>query len=155
MKKIVFVAAVLLLSFTAVPSFAETVSADDVSVYLLKRWVSEKYGCKIDDDGDLILNKDGGKIFVTVKKKQKMVRIFSIFGAYEKRSINEMIKLANRFNDKKIFLRVSINPESGSSWCDHYIVYNGGLNSKNFIETVDWFIALEKSWNDFVVNNGD
>ena len=84
-----------------------------------------------------------------------MVRIFSIFGAYEKRSINEMIKLANRFNNKKVFLRVFINPESGSSWCDHYIVYNGGLNSKNFIETVDWFIALEKSWNDFVVNNGD
>ena len=155
MKKIVFVAAVLLLSFTAVPSFAETVSADDVSVYLLKRWGSEKYGCKIDDDGDLVLNTDGGKIFVTVQKKLKMVRIFSIFGAYEKRSINEMIKLANRFNDKKIFLRVSINPESGSSVCDHYIVYNGGLNSTNFMETVDWFIALKKSWNDSVVNNGD
>ena len=155
MKKIVFVAAVLLLSFTAVPSFAETVSADDVSVYLLKRWASEKYGCKIDDDGDLVLNTDGGKIIVTVKKKQKMVRIFSIFGAYEKRSINEMIKLANRFNNKKVFLRVFINPESGDSWCDHYIVYNGGLNSTNFMEIVDWFIALKKSWNDFVVNNGD
>ena len=153
MKKFVSIAILCICTLFTTASFADNAAADDVSIPLLKEWASEKYGCKIDSDGDLILNTTNGKTIVSVIKKAKLVRICSIYTPYEKRTRREMIDLANKFNAQKRFLRIAIG-EKNQQFCDYYVVYNGGLNSTNFMEVLDWFVNLEKSWNSFVVNNG-
>lgn len=137
-------------SFSAL---AAEVPASRVSVDLLRDWASEKWGTKIDKDGDLVLTIEGNKVFVSVIPKVKLIRIYTIFSAYEKRSKAEMILLANKFNDGKRFLRVCIT-DSGASVCDYYLIYNGGLNSTNFFEAVDWFRVMEQDWCDFAIKGG-
>ena len=154
MKRIILSALLCICALSSFRGFAAEASADDVSVYLLKDWVSEKYGCKIDQDGDLILNGDSGKIIVSVIRKARLIRLHSFYSAYKKRSITEMKLLANKFNDAKRILRVCINL-NGTSVCDYYIIYNGGLNSQNFLKTLDWFANLENDWVNYVINGGD
>lgn len=84
-----------------------------------------------------------------------MIRIWSGFSSYDKRSTAEMIHLANKFNDEKIFLRVSVDPEDGSSVCEYYMTYAADLNSDSLDETIKIFFVLKKSWNEFVINGGD
>ena len=47
------------------PCFAETVSADDVSIGVIKGWLSEKYGCKITEGGELIVRYTDEGVFLT------------------------------------------------------------------------------------------
>ena len=155
MKKIILLALLCIGSVFAFHAPAAEAEADEVSIPLLKRWASEKYGCKVDKDGDLMLNSDNGKFFVSVIGKAKLIRIFSLFAAEEGRSRSEMRSLANKFNDSKRFLRVAVDESDGSVTCDYYIVYDGGLNSANFLEALDWFVNLEKAWARYVVNGGD
>ena len=150
MKKSILLALLVLGSFCAIQSFAVTAKPEEVTAELLKEWASEKYGCKIDEDGDLIITKDS-QIFVSVIAKAKVIRIYSIFSPYQKRSIAEMRELANKFNYDKRFLRVSIGPE-GDSFCDYFLVYDGGLDSVNFLEALNWFFVLEKTWMNYVIN---
>ena len=150
MKKSILLALLLLGSFCTIQSFAATATADEVSVELLKAWASEKFGCKIDEDGDLVITKNS-KIIVSVIAKAKVIRIYSVFAPYEKRSVAEMRELANKFNYDKRFLRVSIS-EEGESVCDYYLIYDGGLDSANFLEALNWFFALEKAWMNYVID---
>ena len=95
MKKFVLISLFCICSVFAVRGLAAEASPDEVSAVLLKEWVSEKYGCKIDKDGDLIINGRNGKIFVAVIPKVKLIRIYSSFSRYDKRSVTEMKALTN------------------------------------------------------------
>ena len=150
MKKFVSLVIFFLCLAMTAPCFAETVSADNVSVRVIKEWVSEKYGCKIDDDGDLVVTKDGSKSFVQVIPKAKVVRIFSQYSPYDKLTHSEMVKLANKFNQDKRLLRVYVKSDK-TSVCDYYIIYDGGLNSENMLEALRWFMSLKKDWCDYVI----
>lgn len=153
MKKIVVFITIFLCSVGA-PCCAEIVSADHVSVSVMRRWLSEYYACKVDDDGDLVISRnDTAKILIKIIRKAKLVRIYARFNPYKKCSFAEMIILANKFNATKRFLRISIDQDS-SSTCDYYIVYDGGLDSRNLLEAVKWFYSLEEDWCDYVINKG-
>ena len=134
---------------------AELIPAEKVAAPVLKEALSEKYGCKINEKGDLIINGKNGKIFVKVLAKAQLIRVFCYYGAYRKRTTQEMIELANRFNWDRRLLRVSVNPERGDCACDYALVYTGGLNSENLVEAIDWFDNLMRAWETFVINGGD
>ena len=134
---------------------AELIPADKVTAPVLKEALSEKYGCKINENGDLIINGKNGKIFVKVLAKAQLIRVFCYYGAYRKRTMQEMIELANRFNWEKRLLRVSVNPERGDCACDYALIYTGGLNPENLVEAIDWFDNLMRAWETFVINGGD
>ena len=129
-------------------------SPDNLSSELLKTWASEKYGCNIDDDGDLVVRKGDDKMFVQILPKVKLICFYRLYSSYNKKSLNEMIQLANKFNDKKRLLRVSIDPEDGSSSCDYYLPYDGGVNQKNFMSVLDWIFGLSETWEEFVLSGG-
>jgi len=150
MKRIVLLPLFCLCMTTAFSSFAASATPDKVNSALLREWVSEKFGSKIDKDGDLVINADSGKVFVTVMPKFALVRIFSMYAPFKKRSVQEMIELANKFNSAKRFLRVSIRP-NGACVCDCYVVYKGGLDSANFLDALDWFLGSKEAWRDTVV----
>ena len=134
---------------------AELIPADKVAAPVLKEALSEKYGCKINENGDLIVNGKNGKIFIKVLAKAQLIRVFCYYGAYKKCTTQDMINLANRFNWGKRLLRVAINPENGDCSCDYAIVYTGGLNPANLVEAVDWFDNLMRAWETFVINGGE
>ena len=149
MKKYFFIT--VLGIFLVSPScFALSATANEVSVSLLKRWLSHEYSCKIDNDGDLVVNhSDQGKVFITVYTEKKFLRIRSGFSAYNKCSRAEMIYLANEFNRTKGLISVYIMPDS-RSFCEYYMWYDGGLNSANLIESVKCFIGGKLAWQNFV-----
>ena len=153
MKRIVLLP-LFCLCMTAFSGFAASVTPDKVNPALLQQWVSEKFGTKIDKDGDLVINTDSGKVFVTVNAKGALVRIFSMYAPFKKRSVQEMVDLANKFNSAKRFLRVSIRP-NGACVCDCYIVYKGGLDSANFLDALDWFLGSKELWRNTVVKGMD
>ena len=155
MKKFALIAIIVLCSAAAFPCFAENVSAENVSANLIKSWLSENYGCKIDDSGDIILKTgNDSTVIIKILPKLNAIRIYSMYSPYSKRSRREMMELANKFNCDKRFLRVAID-EDGTSVCDYYLSYEGGLNSKNLTETLKWFIIMDGAWCDFVINGGD
>ncbi len=133
---------------------AEVLTPDNVAVGILKTWLEEKYGCKIDKDGDLIVNGKNGKIVISVLAKAKALRFWSHYDSYDKIKHDEMVRIANLFNYDKRLLRVAIDPESNSSICDYYLLYRGGLDRNNFLATVEWIDGLKEVWEDYVINGG-
>jgi hypothetical protein len=154
MKKLAFIAALFICGLTALPCCAESISANDVSANTIKYWLSENYGCKIDDDGDVIVKAKNSTIVIQIIPKIKAIRLFSSYSPYDKRSRKEMIDLANKFNESKRFMRIAIT-ENASSVCDYYIIYDGGLDFENLRKVVEWFVLMDEAWCDFVINGGD
>ena len=60
-----------------------------------------------------------------------------------------MIYLANEFNRTKGLISVYIMSDS-RSFCEYYMLYNGGLNSVNLIESIQCFIGGKLTWQNFV-----
>ena len=134
---------------------AELIPADKVAAPVLKEALSEKYGCKINEKGDLIINGRNGKIGLRVLDKAQLIRVYCFYGAYKKYTPQKMIELANRFNWEKRLFRVAVNPENGDCACDYALVYTGGLNPENLVEAIDWFDNLMRAWETFVINGGE
>jgi len=157
MKKHALLSLLLLCACALLPSAgvaADYASANEVNTRLLRVWASEEYGCSIDKDGDLIVKKKSEKLVVSVISKVHLIRVAGYFKRYDKLSISEMIRLANKFNNKKRVLRVSIDPDDGNIICDYYLIYDGGLNKANFLSVLDWVFGLKDSWENFVINVG-
>ena len=157
MKKTLIVM-LLGLGFIGTQLHAEIISFNNLSANSLRRVLSTTYGTTIAKDGDLkVSTGDGGCIwirFITVGKK-KILRVYSRYSRYEKRTTSEMILLANQWNDQKRLLRVAIDPKDGSMTCDYYMICVKGLDSDNLSETVKWFFSLKEDWNNFAINGGD
>ena len=158
MKKHALLSLMVLFACAMLPASgfaADYAAASDVNSALLRSWASSQYGCSIDKDGDLIVKKGSERLVVKVIAKAKLIWVYGSFKSYDKRSTAEMILLANRFNDKKRVLRVAVDPDDGSSCCDYYLIYDGGLNKTNFLSVLDWVFNLKDSWESFVINGGN
>ena len=135
---------------------AETISTENVSLSSLRNILSERYGTKIDGQS-LTINSDGSRFNLRIVDidNKKLIYLYAFYNKYEKRSVSEHIVLANQWNDKKRLLRASIDPQDGSSTCDYYIVCDSGIESRNLLKSLEWFITLCGSWRNFVVNGGN
>ena len=134
---------------------AELIPADKAAIPAIKEALSEKYGCKINDNGDLMINGKNGKLHIRVIPEAKVIRLYCSYAAYPKRTPQEMVSLANRFNWQKRLLRVAVDPESGASVCDHFVLYKAGLDPENLAETIGWFETLMGIWESYVIHGGE
>lgn len=136
---------------------AEIILLNNLSVKSIQRVLSTKYGTTIDADGDLKLTAGNSTIWIkiTTTNNKKILHVFSLYNRYEKRTMSEMITLANQWNYENRLLRVAIDPKDGSITCDCYMIYVKGLDSDNLLETVKFFAGLTDCWKDFVINGGD
>ena len=141
MKKLMLALCVM---FAAVASFGATLTPDEVNSNNLLRIISEKYSAEKDKDGDVKISQAGSNFYVIIKPKQKLIRIFN-FVKNNGKERAALIVRANNFNDKKIFMRVTIDKDNDAI-CDYYINYRGGLNSENLLDCLDWFFVLHKEW---------
>ena len=65
-----------------------------------------------------------------------------------------MMELCNRFNSGYRFIRVCVE-EDGSTICDYYMTYDGGLDPKNFVMSLEWFAQMKELWSSLVRKSGE
>ena len=153
MRKALLVCMLLSLVGFAVESDAEVkqtksnLEASMVTAPRLKIWLeAAKYKASIDKDGDLLCKTEDGKSFyVILDDERQMLKFKSGWGKPKDVSIKALKNMANSFNHDKIFVNVSID-EEGDSSVEYFMVYNGGLNRTNFLESLDWFIKIDQAW---------
>ena len=134
---------------------AEFIPESDISLGKVRSILSNSYGTKIDDDGDIVVTKAGsGRVIVSVIPKTKRIRIAKYYSKVDNRSTSEMILLANKFNWDKVISRVAISPK-GESVVDIPIVYKGGISAEALLDMVDWCYVLCDAWENFVLKGGD
>jgi len=155
MKKTIVILLLLGLEMFGTQLQAEFISSENLSTATLRNVLSENYGTKIEDD-EITVSTASGKIFLKVisLKKVKILRFEAFYSKYDKWTIQELISLANKWNDSKRFLRVSIDPKDGSSTCDYYLICVKGIDGENVIASMEWFVSLQNRWAEFVINNG-
>ena len=156
MKKIIVTLLVLVGGMIGTQLHAKIIPSENLSVASIRNILSEKYGTKIDEDNALVISTGNGRVILKVVqlKKIKILRIYASFSKYDKATTQELIILANKWNDSKRFLRVSVDLEDGSSTCDYYLVCVKGVDGDNLLESIEGFISLRNSWEEFVVSGG-
>jgi len=155
MKKTIVILLLLGFKMFGIQLQAEFISFENLSTATLRNVLSENYGTKIEDD-KIAVSTASGKIFLKVisLEKVKLLYFGASYNKYDKLTIQELINLANKWNDSKRFLRVSIDPKDGSSTCDYYLICAKGIDSENVIESIKCFVILKHGWAAFVIDNG-
>jgi hypothetical protein len=118
---------------------------DQVSPQGLLKLLSGKNMGRIDDDGDLFVTNGTYKGYVFVKNDKKIVRII----AWWKGSLNEgeiaAIRFANEFNYGRVLGKATYTRNDNDEDVmnlEYEFVYNAGVNSVFFNETLNWFWSL-------------
>ena len=117
-------------------------SVQQVTISKLKTWLENAgYTTTIDKDGDLEYKDKSGKgsSFVMLDKKRSFVN----FRSYWRRgdmSVEELRKRANKINNEFIFIKISVEEKGASLAYD--LIYTGGLNRTNFIDSFKWFLDM-------------
>ena len=126
---------------------ADNLSASSVTTANLKPWLeSAGYECRIDSDGDLICeNSKGAKFVVFVLSEKKLVQFVRSWSKPSSLSIKLLKEKANEWNNEKIFVRFAVQKD-GDIGAEYFLVFNSGLNKTNFLESVDWFMAVSNPW---------
>lgn len=153
MKKMLACAMIFAGIFFMANANARTIYASDVSAYNIRSMIDSQYVTSVDNDGDIKISNEDGFGYIRIINKVQLIRISASFKKYDKLSHARMIVLANKFNDSKRFLRVCVS-DDGSSCCDYYFTYKNGVNAQNLNETIRWFFNLKKSWQDYVLSDG-
>ena len=130
----------------ALDDLPENLMPSKVSAASLKPWVeAAKYVVTIDDDGDLKCETPDNKFFITVDSKREIIKMFALWNKPKQLDIRTMKILANDFSEDTIFAKVTVDSE-GDAAVRYFMVYTGGLNRKNFMESLDWFLLIDKGW---------
>lgn len=155
MKKTIVILLLLGFEMFGTQLQAEFISSENLSTTTLRNVLSENYGTKIEDD-EITVSTASGKILLKIisLEKVKILHFGASYNKYDKLTIQELINLANKWNDSKRFLRVSIDPKDGSSTCDYYLILAKGIDSENLLATIGWFIYLKNHWEEFVIGGG-
>lgn len=106
---------------------------------------SADYSCTIDKDGDLKCKSGNVLFYVSFDPERKLVKLIRLWGKPDGLSVNILKRKVNEWNDKKIFVRFSVD-DKGSTCADYALVYVGGLNRQNFLKSVDLFIKVSQAW---------
>ena len=149
MKKI-FVLLVFLLS--SITIFAESLSSSSVTSQTLKNILDNSFleYADIDDDGDLYIKKTGIKIYIEINDKRKMLEFRTGWKISQEISENRLNRLLNKWNFEKIFVKAYGDKEKNNVRLEYFLCYDGGVNSENFNQTLDWLFKLSNAFEDYL-----
>jgi hypothetical protein len=101
------------------------------------------FSTRFDSDGDLIVETDGPRVLVKVDPDKKMLKYLAAYGIDESSPLELKHALANKMNDRIIFVRFSI-PEAKSDAlvADYFIPYEGGIPAFQIISALRWFARV-------------
>ncbi len=98
------------------------------------------FSTSIDSDGDVVVQTDGPRVCVIIKKDKKLLKFMSIYGVKTHARLEAKHALANKLNDDYIFARFSI-PDSRSDVlvADYYLPFEGGIPEFQVVAVVRLF----------------
>ena len=146
MKRIL---AACLFIFGLTLAAAENYEASEVNGSIIKAWLDDDFTCKIDEDGDVFCKNSDTSFYVILDAKRSMLCFKSTWSKPDDISVKVLKTMANEFNRDKIFVTVSVD-EDGDTTVEYFMVYNGGLNRTNFIESLSWFLTGDSAWSESV-----
>jgi len=96
-----------------------------------------------DEDGDLVVQTDGPRVFVTVDEDKKLLNYMAIYGVKESSPLELKHALTNKMNDKIIFGRFSI-PERRPDIliADYFLPYEEGIPTFQIISAIRLFAKV-------------
>ena len=149
MRKKGFFAAVL-LALAAAHGFCDELTAEQVSNEALQGLLKAEYAenARIDDDGDLRIELEGLKLFVTYEENREFIKIYSLWGKGEYISENRLLRVLNEWNREKIFGAVSAN--GNIIQLTYFLSTEGGLNGKNFNGTLEWIVSVAGQFSSYL-----
>ncbi len=117
-------------------------SADDVNPTSLPAlFQAAGLSAVVNDDGDIDITKDGIRTFVRLDEDRKIMSLFSIWQLADDASLEDRAELANSLSVGIILVRFCIRAD-GALWCDHRLVYGGGLTPECILRTYALFVEV-------------
>lgn len=106
---------------------AEILNEGDVSISRLDEIFKRAFfKTAIDSDGDLIVQTEGPRVWVTLNPNHRLVKFMAIYGVKEAAPVESKHALANKMNDEIIFVRFSI-PQADVLMADYYLPYEEAI----------------------------
>ncbi|HCU37631.1 MAG TPA: hypothetical protein DGT21_20010 [Armatimonadetes bacterium] len=116
--------------------------ANDISIEsLLALFQAAGLSAVVDDDGDIDITRDGIRTFVRLDDDRKIMSLFSIWQLADDASLEDRVELANSLNVNIVLVRFCIRAD-GALWCDHQLVYGGGLTPESILRTYALFVEV-------------
>lgn len=104
------------------------------------------FSCSVDSDGDLKVEDSGILIFIRIDPERKVITYNSLWrlkpgglGSNEKK-----IAFANQLNNDYRLVRFSV-PKPEALWCDYQLLYEGGINPFQIINSCRVFSRVCKA----------
>jgi hypothetical protein len=149
-SKMAFIVLALITFSELTTHGAVTYSKDYVADSVVQEILSEEFNAKLNDTKDTIVVNSGIKILVERDSDRSFIRISGAFKSPEDMSRTEKLNICQRYNDKTIFVRFSIDND-GDFYLDYFLPYNGGLDSKNLQKSVQWFFSVAEDFKDNIL----
>ncbi|MDX1525887.1 MAG: hypothetical protein R3273_06570 [Pseudidiomarina maritima] len=92
---------------------------------------------KIDEDGDILVDRGAVKIYVQVNEDKKIITFISMFGLSEGASEYDQLKFFNKLNSDLILARYQLM--KGKLIVDYQMPYEGGLIPHAFMNSFNLF----------------
>jgi len=96
-----------------------------------------------DEDGDLIVQTDGPRVFVSVDEEKKLLKYMAIYGVKESSPLELKHAFVNKMNDEIIFVRFSI-PEQRPDilMADYFLPYEEGIPTFQIVSAIRLFARI-------------
>lgn len=143
MKRIVSVVLVSLVCFGASVASAAIYSGKEVNVEKLHAALSERFNATKEGKIIVVVNK-GAKMAVMIDEKKELVTLRIGFSDVNK-DRQKVLELCNRYNDEKVFARFCVDKD-GDICIDHFIAFDGSLDTKNLIGSINWLYSVVESF---------
>jgi len=97
----------------------------------------------VDSDGDIIVNTDGPRVFVTLDSNKNLLKYMSVYGFKESAPLELKYSLINKMNDQIILVRFSM-PEKRPDMlmADYFISYEECIPTFQIISTLRLFATV-------------
>lgn len=98
---------------------------------------------KMDDDGDVIAMIDGIRVRALAAKDRPFFIVSGMYAAKEGTTREQLLELANRFNDQMIMVRCSIPKiERPMVYFDHFTMTEGGITAEEIVRVTQRFAKI-------------
>lgn len=141
------VVSVLLVAFACLctsVSSAAIYSGKEVNLANLHAALSERFNATKENSFVRVVN-NGTKMMVAIDEEKELVVLRITFTDDTDKGRQKMMELCNRYNDEKVFGRFSVEKD-GDICIDHFIAYDGSLDTNNLIGSVKWLYGLADSF---------
>jgi hypothetical protein len=114
---------------------AQLLAASDVTSEKVANIFSQAFlAVTRDDDGDVIVQGEGVKVFILSDQERKLLKYSAIFPLVATRSLEHKRAFISRLNNEMIFVRFAVPKENENVlYCDYILPLEGGVTAHQIV----------------------